>query len=337
MKLAINGLGRVGRLVLRQLMGHPEVDVIGVNDLADTRTLAHLMKYDSVHRRAAFPVSHEGDCLILGTRRIPVYHEKRPGAAPFGHDGAQLVLECTGQFTRRAEAALHLQGTVSHVVISDPSEDADVTAVMGLNEASFDPGTQRIISNANGTTHCLASLLKVLDDAFGVEFGLVTTVHAYTNDQRILDLPHSDLRRARAASMSMIPTACDALRPAGSVLPHLEGRLDGIEVRVPAPDVSIVDLSAMLRREASVETINSAFMQAAAHGQHGHLEVLTDEIVSVDLIGSTANCLFDPFLTKAMTPRYAKVFGWFDNELGYATHLADLAIHTLKRLQEVAP
>jgi glyceraldehyde 3-phosphate dehydrogenase len=330
-KLAINGLGRIGRLVLRQLMDRPDVEIVAVNDIADTRTLAHLIKHDSVHGRASFPVSNDGDSLLLGGRRIPVHHEKMPGAAPFGEAGAQIVLECTGLFTKRAQAALHLKGSVSHVVISAPSDDADFTAVMGVNHEKLDTKAHRIISNASCTTNCLAPMVKVLDDAFGIEYGLITTVHAYTNDQRILDLPHKDLRRARAASMSMIPTSTGAAKAIGLVLPHLAGRLDGIAVRVPTPDVSLTDLSVMVAREATVEAINDAFRKAAGNG---YLEVLDEELVSVDLRGNPASCIFDPFLTKAMTPRYVKVFGWYDNEFGYAARMKDLAIHVLERIKE---
>jgi glyceraldehyde 3-phosphate dehydrogenase len=334
-RLAINGLGRIGRLALRQLIRRGDVQVVAVNDLADLRTLAHLVKYDSVHGRADFPVSHEGDSLLLDGQRIRVFQEKAPGAAPFGDLGADVVLECTGAFSTRPELARFLQGSVRQVLVSSPVEDVDCTLVMGVNHEQFDVRKHAIVSNAGCTANCLAPMVKVLDEAFGIEYGLVTTVHAYTNDQRILDLPHKDLRRARAASLSMIPTSTGAAKAIGLVMPHLAGRLDGIAVRVPTPDVSITDLSAMITRDATVGSVNAAFRTAAASGPlEGYLEVAEDELVSVDLRGNPASCIFDPFLTRVMTPRYIKVFGWYDNEFGYAARLTDLAIHVLERIKE---
>ncbi len=334
MKLAINGLGRVGRLVLRQLVRQDHIEVVAMNDIADIRTLAHLIKYDSVHGKADFPVSCDEDSLLLDNRRIQVFREQEPGTAPFAELGAQIVLECTGKFTTRLELARFLNRGVSHVLVSDPTDDADCTLVMGVNHEIFDVKTHRIISNASCTTHCLAPMVKVLDEAFGLDYGLFTAVHAYTNDQRILDLPHKDLRRARAASLSMIPTSTGAAKSIGWVLPHLSGRLDGIAVRVPTPDVSITDLSAMLTRNATTTSINDAFRMAAGSGSlKGYLEVIEDEVVSMDLTGNPASCIFDPFLTKVMTPRYVKIFGWYDNEFGYASRLKDLAIHVLERIE----
>lgn len=335
MKLAINGLGRIGRLVLRQLVRQVGVEVVAVNDIADIRTLAHLIKYDSVHGRAQFPVACDGDSLLLDGQRIRLFREQAPGAAPFAELGARIVLECTGKFTTRLELAQFLKGAVSHVLVSDPVDEADLTAVMGVNHERFDVKTHRIISNASCTTHCLAPMVKVLDEAFGIEYGLFTAVHAYTNDQRILDLPHKDLRLARAASLSMIPTSSGAAKAIGRVLPHLAGRLDGFAVRVPTSDVSLTDLSAMLTRDATTVSINAAFRSAAASGAlRRYLEVVEDEIVSMDLTGNPASCIFDPFLTKVMTPRYVKVFGWYDNEYGYASRLKDLTIHVLERSKE---
>ncbi|MDP1831904.1 MAG: type I glyceraldehyde-3-phosphate dehydrogenase [Geothrix sp.] len=332
-KVAINGLGRIGRLALRHLMKVPHVQVVAVNDLTDAATLAHLMKYDSVHGQADFPVASDGGFLVLDGHRIRVSAEPDPRLVPFGSLGAQVVLECTGRFTGRAQAALHLQGGVSHVIIGAPSEDADRTVVMGVNEGSLDVAKDRVISTASGTTNCLAPMVKVLDDAFGLEFGFLTAIHSYTNDQRILDLPHEDLRRARAAALSMIPTRTGAVQAIGLVLPHLKGRLDGIAVRVPTPDVSLVDLTAILRADATPEAIHAAFRQAVATGPlASYLAVLDAELVSADLVGNSASSLYDPFLTKVLGPRLVKVFAWYDNEYGYAARMKDLCIHVLDRI-----
>jgi len=331
-KVAINGLGRIGRLVLRQLMEVPHVQVVAVNDLTDAATLAHLVKYDSTHGRAAFPVASDGDFLVLGGHRIRVHAEKDPRLIPFGDQGAQVVLECTGRFTKRDQAAQHLRGSVGHVLISAPAGDADRTVVLGVNDGALDLAKDRVISNASCTTNCLAPLVQVLDQAFGLDYGFMTTVHSYTNDQRILDLPHKDLRRARAAALSMIPTSSGAAKAIGQVLPHLQGRLDGMAVRVPTPDVSIVDLTATLKADLNLEAIHAAFQTASETGPLApYLEVLDAELVSADLVGSTASCLYDPFLTKVLGPRMVKVFGWYDNEFGYAARLKDLCLHVLER------
>jgi len=332
-KVAINGLGRIGRLVLRQLMKAPHVQVVAVNDLTDAATLAHLMKYDSVHGHADFSVAADGNHLVLEGRRIRVYAEKDPHLIPFGQLGAQVVLECTGIFTKKKDASNHLHGSVSHVIISAPADDADRTVVMGINEGALDLEKERVLSNASCTTNCLAPMVQVLDQAFGVEHGLMTTVHSYTNDQRILDLPHKDLRRARAAALSMIPTSTGAAKAISLVLPHLKGKLDGVAVRVPTPDVSLTDLTAILKADATVASVNEAFLKASVEGPLApYLDVMKDELVSVDLIGCEASCTFDPFLTRAMGPRMVKVFGWYDNEFGYATRLMDLCCHVLDRI-----
>jgi len=329
-QVAINGMGRIGRLTLRQLVKVPHVQVVAVNDLTDAATLAHLLKYDTVHGRADVPISSEGDTLLLAGQRIRVFAEPNPGALPFGALGADLVLECTGKFTRRQEAALHLRDGVGHVLISDASPDADRTIVLGVNEGALNLDRDRILSGASCTATCLAPMVKVLDDAFGLDYGFMTTVHSYTNDQRILDLPHEDLRRARAAALNMFPTSTGAARSLGLILPHLEGRLDGLAVRVPTPDVSIVDLTATLRRDATPATIDAAFRAAADRGSLSpYLEVLDAELVSSDLVGSAASCLYDPFLTKVLGPRLVKVFGWYDNEWGYAARLKDLSVLVL--------
>jgi glyceraldehyde 3-phosphate dehydrogenase len=333
-RVAINGLGRIGRLVLRQLIIDPQLQVVAVNDRTDAATLAHLLKYDTVHGRADFPVAAEGDHLVLAGRRIRVFAEPEPGCIPFGALGARVVLECTGRFTARAQAAGHLQDGVSHVLISAPSGDADRTVVMGVNEGSLDLTRDRVISAASDTTHCLAVMAQVLDAAFGLEYGFLTAIHSYTNDQRILDLPHADLRRARAAAQSMIPTSTGATEAIGLVLPHLAGRLDGLAVRVPTPDVSILDLTALLRTEVEPEAIQAAFRTASAAGPLApYLAVLEAELVSADLVGCSASASYDPYLTKVLGPRLVKVFAWYDNEFAYAARLKDLCRHVLDRIQ----
>ena len=332
-KVAINGLGRIGRQVLRHLMKVPHVQVVAVNDLTDAATLAHLMQYDSVHGPAPFPVAADGNHLVVDGRRIRVCAEKDPQLIPFGAAGAEVVLECTGRFTKKKEAAVHLQNGVRHVIISAPADDADATIVMGVNDGTLDLAKQPVLSNASCTTNCLGPMVKVLDDAFGLDYGFMTTVHSYTNDQRILDLPHKDLRRARAAAINMIPTSTGAARAIGLVLPHLKGRLDGVAVRVPTPDVSLTDLTATLKSDVTVEAVHAAFKAAASGGPLApYLVVLEDELVSSDFIGSEASCSYDPFLTKQLGPRMVKVFGWYDNEYGYSARLKDLCVAVLERL-----
>ena len=337
MKLAINGLGRIGRLVLRQLVRRDEVEVVAVNDAADLRILAHLVKHDSMHGKADFPVSHREGCLTLGNRTIRAFREREPGAAPFGELGAELVLECSGAFSTRGDLDRFLGGSVRHVLVSAPIPGAEATLVMGVNHAVFDPCVHRVVSAAGCTSNCLAPMVKVLDEAFGVEYGMVTAVRAYGNDQRILDLPHPDLRMARAASLSMIPTRTESVETLGRVMPHLAGRLEGLAVRVPTPDVSLADFSAMLKRDATRDAIHEAFSAAAGRAPlKGCLELAEEELVSMDLKGNPASCIFDPFLTRVMTPRYIKVFGWYDNEFGYASRMQDLALYMLARIQEAA-
>ena len=334
MKLAINGLGRIGRLVLRQLMDIPDLEITAVNDVMDTRTLAHLLKHDSVHGRAGFDVARDDKTLILNGKRIPAFQEQDPTRLPFGNLGTHLVLECSGRFTDRGKAALHLKGSVRHVIVSETVEDADLVIVMGLNQDRFDADAHRILSCGSSALQGLAPMVKVLDEHFGIEFGLFTIVQSYTNDQRILDQPHRDLRLARAASISMIPTDTDAARMIGLVIPHLANKLDGIAVHVPTPDMNLTDLSVVLARDATRESIHEAFLLASRQGPlKGLLEILEEELVSVDLIGCSASCLLDPFLTKIMTPRFVKVFGWHDNEFGYAARLKDLALHVLRQHQ----
>ena len=324
MQLAINGLGRTGRQVLRQLQQVPGLELVAVNDLAEPAMVAHLVKHDSVHGRAPFTVGHGDGCLLLAGRPVPLFREPDPGLLPFGRLGATVVLECTGRFTTRAQAARHLRGGVEQVVISAPAPDADLTVIMGVNEAGLS-ARPRVISAACPASHALAVLLRALERHFGVAEALATAVESYGNDQRILDLPHPDLRMARAAHMSMIPAPSDAAGCVGRVLPALAGRLAVQAIRVPTPDVSLVDLCVTLGRDATQDALLAAF-RAEAEARPGILELLSEPLVSVDLRGERASCLLDPFLTRIMAPRFVKVFGWYDNEAAYAARMLDLCL-----------
>lgn len=324
LKVAINGMGRVGRLALRRLQACPGVEVVAVNDLSDARTLAHLVKHDTVHGLAPFPVAQEGDTLRLGDRRIPVLREADPALLPFGRLGATLVLECTGRFVHRDQAQAHLRHGVARVLVSAPMEDADRTLVRGVNEEDL-RADDRILSAGSGTLNALAPVVKVLDDAFGLRQALLTVVHSYTADQRILDLPHPDLRRARAAGLSMIPTASSAPAALVRVLPHLAGRIEGVAIRVPTPDVSLLDLMARLDRAVTPDGVNEAFRCASHQAFAGLLGVLDEELVSADLVGRIESALVDPFLTRTVGPRAVKLLAWYDNEAAYAARLVELA------------
>lgn len=327
MKVAINGLGRIGRQALRQIQRTPGLELVAVNDLTDPAGMAHLVKYDSVHGRAGFAVGHGQDYLLLAGTPVPMFREEHPEGLPFGDLGARVVLECTGRFTAREQASRHLRHGVERVIIGASSPDPDLTVVMGVNQDRLEAERPRIISAACATTHALAILLKVLDDAFGVEGGLATAVESLGNDQRILDLPHPDLRMARAAALSMIPAPSAAAQDLGRVLPALAGRLGVQAIRVPTPDVGLVDLSVTLERDATPAALLAAFRAAAqAPPLAGLLEVLEAPLVSSDLRGGTASCVLDALLTKVMTPRFVKVFGWFDNEVAYAARLVDLCL-----------
>jgi glyceraldehyde 3-phosphate dehydrogenase len=320
MRVAINGLGRIGRQALRLLPAFPELQLAGLNDLAEPAMVAHLVKHDSVHGRAGFPVGHGDGWLELGGSRVPLFRDEDPARLPFGRLGAEVVLECTGCFTTRELAARHLRDGVARVLVAAPVADADFTAVPGLN-GHLAGAAGAVLCAGDAATQALAQLLRVLDAAFGVTGGLATVVESYGNDQRILDLPHPDPRMARAAALSMIPAPSAAAECLGRVLPALAGRLEVQAVRVPTPDVSLADLSVTLARDASLDTIHRAFRDAA---QPGLLEQLEEPLVSVDLRGERASCLFDPFLTRVMTPRFVKVFGWYDNETAYAARLVEL-------------
>jgi glyceraldehyde 3-phosphate dehydrogenase len=326
-KVAINGFGRIGRLIIRSAMDDPSIEFVAINDLTDAKTLSYLYCNDSVH--GCLPKEKQSqavdDSLVISGKKIRVFSEKDPSNLPIKEMGVDVVMECTGKFRKRDDAAKHLDAGASHVILSAPGKDPDITVVMGVNHEDLDREKHRIISNASCTTNCLAPLAKVLDEQFGIVHGVMTTIHAYTNDQRILDLPHSDLRRARAAALSMIPTTTGAASAVGEVLPQLKGKLDGLAIRVPTPNVSIVDLTAELAKPADVDSINAEMKRASEEGPlAGYLVYNEDPLVSTDFNGWEASSIFDAPLTKVVASTMAKVFAWYDNEYGYAVRMVDL-------------
>jgi glyceraldehyde 3-phosphate dehydrogenase len=323
-KVAINGFGRIGRLSFRQLQQRDGVEVVAINDLTDVATLAHLLKYDSTQGRYPGDVRVEDGKIVVDGRAIAVTAERDPAALPWGELGIDVVVESTGVFRDTEGAGKHLTAGAKKVVISAPAKGGVKTVVLGVNdEVLSDDDT--ILSNASCTTNCLAPMAKVLDDNFGLEQGFITTIHAYTSDQRLLDAPHSDLRRARSAALSMIPTSTGAAVAVGLVLPQLNGKLDGVSVRVPTPTGSVTDLVAMLSREVTAEEINAAMRVAAEGPMKGILEYTEDPIVSADIMGSSMSCVLDAGMTSAMG-KMVKVFGWYDNEMGYSSRIADLVM-----------
>jgi glyceraldehyde 3-phosphate dehydrogenase len=323
-KIAINGFGRIGRLILRAIAKRgADLEVVAVNDLTDAATLAHLLKYDSVHGVWPGDVSHTADSLVFEGKSIRVLSAGDIKLLPWRELGVDVVVESTGFYTDRALAALHLDQGARKVVVSAPAKDPDITVVLGVNDSDYDPLRHHIISNASCTTNCLAPLCKVLVDSFGIEQGFMTTVHAYTNDQRILDLPHKDLRRARAAALSVIPTSTGAARAIGLVIPELKGRLDGYALRVPVPDGSVVDLGVTLEREAAAEEINAAVKEAAQGPLAGILEYTEEPIVGSDVVGNPHSAVFDSALTMVMG-RQAKLVVWYDNEWGFSNRMVEL-------------
>jgi len=323
-RIAINGFGRIGRNLLRAIRKYElDVEIVAVNDLTDPVTLGHLTKYDSVHGVFPGDVRVEGSSIIIDGKPLQVLSERDPGALPWGEMSVDVVVESTGFFTDRDKAAKHLEAGARKVIISAPAKNEDITIVMGANEGDYDPQKHHVISNASCTTNSVVPMAKVLHESFGIAQGLMTTVHAYTGDQRIHDAPHSDLRRARAAAVSIIPTTTGAAKAAALALPELKGRLDGMALRVPIPDGSVTDLSLVLEREATVEEINAA-MRAAAEGPlKGILEYCEDPIVSIDIVGNPHSCVFDSLATMA-NGKLVKVLGWYDNEWGYSVRLAQL-------------
>jgi glyceraldehyde 3-phosphate dehydrogenase len=332
-RVGINGFGRIGRNVLRaaKQAGATDIDFVAVNDLTDTRTLGHLLRYDSVHRRYPGTVEVKGQALLVDGDEIRVFAEKDPAALPWGDLGVDLVIESTGRFTDRASAAKHLEGGARKVIISAPAKNEDITIVLGVNEERYDPATHHVVSNASCTTNCLAPVVKVLLDEFGFRRGVMTTVHAYTNDQNILDLPHKDLRRARAAAMSMIPTTTGAAKATALVIPEVKGKIDGVAIRVPTPDVSIVDLVAELDREVSAAQVNDALRAASEGRLKGILGYEEEELVSVDFTGNPHSSVIDAPSTNVVGG-LVKVMSWYDNEWGYSCRCVDLARYMGQRL-----
>jgi len=325
-RVGINGFGRIGRNVLRACLGDDTLEFVAVNDITDAKTLAHLLKYDSVHGTLAEQVRAEGDGLAVGGRKVRVLAERDPAKLPWKTLGVDLVLECSGLFTEREKAAKHLDAGAKKVIISAPSKNADFTICYGVNHTAYDPRSHHVVSNASCTTNCLAPLAKVLHDTFGVRRGLMTTVHSYTNDQRILDLPHEDLRRARAAALSMIPTSTGAAKAIGLVIPALNGKLDGMAVRVPTPNVSLVDLTAELEKPATEESINAAVREAANGPLKGILQYCDEPLVSSDFNGTPYSSIFDSKLTRVIDKTFCKVLSWYDNEWGFSTRMRDVAL-----------
>ncbi len=324
-KIGINGFGRIGRNFFRAAKQRGlDFDFVGVNDLGDAATMAHLLKYDSVHGRYPGEVALGPNGLVIDGDELRVLAERSPADLPWKELGADIVIESTGIFTDREKAAVHLEAGARKVIISAPAKGEDLTVVLGVNDDAYEPDRHHVISNASCTTNCVAPMAKVIDDAFGIERGFMTTVHAYTNDQNILDLPHKDLRRARAAAANIIPTSTGAAKATGLVLPHLEGKLDGMSLRVPVPDGSVTDLVATISRETTVAEVNEAFRAASGSGPLAGMLVYTeDPIVSSDIVGSPASCTFDASATMVMG-NVVKAIGWYDNEWGYSNRLIDL-------------
>lgn len=323
-RIAINGFGRIGRTLFRQALKRKDVEIVAINDLTNPQMLAHLLAFDSVHGRLGQPVRVDGSDLIVGRRRIQVMQERDPAKLPWKALKIDVVAECTGLFLDRQKASAHLGAGARRVILSAPGKDADLTVCIGINDQEFDPKKHQIISNASCTTNCLAPLAKVLHESFGIVNGLMTTVHSYTNDQRILDLPHSDMHRARAAAINMIPTSTGAAKAIGLVLPALKGKLHGIAVRVPTPNVSLVDLTVQLQKPADTTKVNAAFKRAARGALKGVLVYNEMPLVSSDFNGDPASCTFDATQTTVMDGTMVKVLGWYDNETGYSTRLLEL-------------
>lgn len=334
-KVGINGFGRIGRLVLRAALAKnsKEIEIVAVNDLpVGTKTLAHLLKYDSNFGKIDAAVEAKEDALVINGKTLKVLSAKSPAEIPWKDYGVQVVIESSGVFTDKEKCIGHItNGGAKKIIISAPAKGQDVTICMGVNDKIYDPSKHNIISNASCTTNCLAPLAKVLLDNFGIKSGLMTTIHSYTNDQRILDLPHKDLRRARAAALSMIPTSTGAAKAIGEVLPELKGKLDGLAIRVPTPDVSLTDLSCIVDKDATVETVNAAFRKASETSLAGILQYLTEPLVSRDFYGSNYSCIFDAELTKVIDNRLVKIMGWYDNEWAYSCRVVDLTEYIVKK------
>jgi glyceraldehyde 3-phosphate dehydrogenase len=331
-KIGINGFGRIGRMVFRAAYARDDVEFLALNDLTDPNTLAHLLKYDSVHGILKAEVKAEEDAIIVNGKKIRVISEKDPGKLPWKDLNVDIVLECTGLFRDRSQASKHLDAGAKKVIISAPAIDPDITLVMGVNHKQYDLKNHHIISNASCTTNSLAPICKVLLDRFGIEKGLMTTIHSYTTDQRLLDFPHKDLRRARAAAVSMIPTTTGAAKAVSLVIPELAGKMNGMALRVPTPNVSLTDLVVQLSRPASAQEVNEAFEEASKGSMKGIIEYSNEPLVSSDFNGITASTVVDALSTMSIGDDMVKVLGWYDNEFGYANRLVDLAAYVAKGL-----
>jgi glyceraldehyde 3-phosphate dehydrogenase len=330
-KVAVNGFGRIGRNVVRAALHNPDIEIVAANDLTDTKTLAHLLKYDSILGRLHEEVKAEADAIVVGGKRIQIFAIKDPSQIDWSSLGAQVVVESTGRFTDATDASKHLRGTVKKVIISAPAKGEDITIVLGVNDSAYDPAKHNVISNASCTTNCLAPVAKVLHEKFVIEKGFMTTIHSYTNDQNVLDFPHKDLRRARAAAINMIPTSTGAAKAIGLVLPQLKGKLDGYAMRVPTPNVSVVDLVAVTSKSTTAEEVNAA-LKAAAEGElRGILEYTEDPVVSTDMMHNPNSSILDSELTKVLGGNLVKVIAWYDNEWGYSMRVVDLAIFLAKK------
>ena len=330
-KIGINGFGRIGKCVMRAALNNPDVEVVAINDTGDIEGSALLFKHDSIHGNLSCDVSVEGEYLVVDGKKTRVFCDRDPAKLDWSSEGVEVVIECTGVFRSREKAAAHLGGTVKKVIISAPGKDEDKTIVMGVNESEYDPATHHVVSNASCTTNCLAPFAKVLHQEFGIKRGMMTTVHSYTNDQRVLDAPHKDLRRARAAAMSIIPTTTGAAKAVALVLPELKGKLNGFALRVPTPNVSVTDLVVELEKEATKESINAAFRKAAEGELKGILGVSDLPLVSKDFNGDARSSIVDADLTMVMEGNMAKVVAWYDNEWGYSSRIVDLAVYMSKQ------
>jgi len=323
-KVGINGFGRIGRNIVRASLGNQDIEYVAVNDITDTKTLAHLFKYDSVLGNLTHEVKAAGDCIQVDAKSIRVYAERDPAKIDWESVGAQIVVESTGLFTKADAARQHLRGPVKKVIISAPASNEDLTIVLGVNQDKYDPAKHHIVSNASCTTNCLAPVAKVLQDSYGIVNGFMTTIHSYTNDQKLLDLPHKDLRRARAAALSMIPTSTGAAKAVHLVIPELKGKLDGFAMRVPTPNVSVVDLTVWVEKKTTPEEVNAAMKAAAAGPMKGILGVTEDPVVSIDFRGDARSSILDAPLTRVIGGNCVKVISWYDNEWGYSCRMVDL-------------
>ncbi len=331
-KVAINGFGRIGRNILRASLNNKELDFVAINDLTDAETLAHLLKYDSVHGILDADVKAKDGAIVVNGKEIKILAVKDPAELPWKDLGVNIALECSGLFTERDKASKHLTAGAKKVIISAPAKNPDITIVLGVNEEKYDPANHNIISNASCTTNCLAPIAKVILENFGITRGFMTTIHSYTNDQKILDLPHKDLRRARAAALSMIPTTTGAATAVSLVLPELKGKLDGISIRVPTPNVSLVDVVVDVEKDTTAEEVNAALKKAAEGKLMGILQFCEEELVSRDFNGNANSSIVDAANTAVMDKRMVKVLSWYDNEWGYSSRMRDLAIYIAKKL-----